>query len=57
MEKEEARDKASDTNGSSEETFRKLSYARLIRIYKGLSARFKTIAENLKQGGKLRRKE
>jgi hypothetical protein len=48
MEKEEERDKASDTGTSSEKTFRKLSYARLIRIYKGWSARFKTIAGNLK---------
>jgi hypothetical protein len=37
---------------SSEETFRKLSSARLIRIYKGRLAGLKTIAENLRHGGK-----
>ena len=52
MEKEEARAKASDTKGASEETFRKLSYDRLIRSSKGWLARLKTITKNLKHGGK-----
>jgi hypothetical protein len=52
MEKEEARDKAIDTRTSSEETFGKSSYARLIRNYKAWLARAKTIAENMRHGGK-----
>jgi hypothetical protein len=52
MEKEQARDRAIETNGGSEETLRKLSYARLIRVYGDWLARLKAIAENLKQGGK-----